>query len=410
MRTARRAAFLPAAAALLTLMAACARHLDDPVGGEVSAPADVSAPTRFDADGRVRLPDEAQGLPDRVLFGVAGLPLPVVLSGTRAYIATHTALLAVDTRSGRTIATIGSADGRTGGWNPAGPPVLVVLDGEPTVVLPLLAGSGTAVELIGVQAATGRRLWSIAVDVDPGAVPAPPADREQWLAVLGVVGLVAVLRVGSTTYGIDLGGRKPVWREAGFTGAAIVGDVVVGWFGAGSTRRAAGLRAADGARRWMDRTPSPELSVTAGGPRFAVLQRQDGKHLRIVDAATGRDEALPAGVAALGSALACRYDGAGTTVCGAFWEHWNAAFDAMSGEWLWEIRAGTKGRTPIRLTAAWRGAVYGTEGGTRPVVLDARTGAVLERAPAAAPYLVNASVGVGPPVLGDGIYAYAVGA
>jgi hypothetical protein len=51
---------------------------------------------------------------------------------------------------------------------------------------------------------------------------------------------------------------------------------------------------------------------------------------------------------------------------------------------------------------------YGTEEGTRPVVLDARTGAVREPAAAAAPYLVNASIGVGPPVLGDGIYAFPV--
>jgi hypothetical protein len=143
-------------------------------------------------------------------------------------------------------------------------------------------------------------------------------------------------------------------------------------------------------RQWADRTPGARLAVTTGGPRFAVLQGQDSKtgdrYLRMVEAATGGTKPLPANVAAvadrsstLGSdAFACRYDGAATTVCGAVWEHWNAGFDATTGQWLWEVPGDTPGRIPIRLTAAWHGAVYGTEGGTRPVVLDARTGTVRE--------------------------------
>jgi hypothetical protein len=432
----RRLVLLPAVA-LLTVVAACARGLGGPgtIAGS-SAPVPKSppapgprsdAPTQFAESGRVRLPEEAEGLPGRVLFGVARLPLPLALVGTTAYVATHAALLAVDLRSGRTVATIEPehTPARTEpGWNPAGPPVLAELDGEPTVVVPLLvnvsvageAGPRTAVELVGVRPGANRRSWSVTVDIGTGAVPERPFD-EQWLAVVGVVGTVAVLRVGRGTYGIDLVRGKQVWRESRFTGAAVVSDVVVGWLADGKAQRPAGLGAVDGRRRWADRTPSTRLSVTSGGPRFAVVQGLGarGRYLRIVEATTGRAEPLPAHVAAVvgessmpdSDVMACRYDGAATTVCGAIWAQWNAGFDAATGQWLWEVRGDTKGRTPIRLTAAWHGAAYGTEEGTRPVVLDARTGAVRRRAAVAAPYVVNASVGVGPPVLGGGMYAFA---
>jgi hypothetical protein len=427
----RRAALLLPVVAALLAATACARNVEDPAGEGRPSPSS-RPPTRFATAGQVRLPQQAEGLPDRVLFGVAHLPLPIALSGTTAYVATHTALLAVDVRSGRTVATIASehtaapGDPRGAGWNPAAPPVLADRDGETTLVVPLLvtvaggdpARSRTAVELIEVKPATNRRQRSVTVDV--GAVPTEPAPDEQWLAVVGVVGTVAVLRVGRVTYGVDLALGAPVWQADGFTGSAVVGDVVVGWFAEGATQRAAGLRVADGARLWAHRVASTRLSVVTGGPAFAVLQGRaaaSGKRfLHVVRATTGAAEPLPANVAAVvdrsstsdSDALSCRYDGAATTVCGAFWDDWNSAFDAASGRWMWEVQTDTPRRTPIRLTAAWHGVAYGTEAGTRPVVLDARTGAVRESAAAAAPFLVNASVGVGPPVLGDGIYAFPV--
>ncbi|GAA3296843.1 PQQ-binding-like beta-propeller repeat protein [Dactylosporangium vinaceum] len=396
------------AVALLVLPAACARIVEPPAGtGQSPSPAPMT---------QVRLPPEAEGLPDRVLFGVANLPLPLVLSGTTAYIATLTSLLAVDVRSGQTLATVAPAHPlgpgpRGPAWNPAAPPILV----KGTVVVPLLA-EGPAVELIQVEAATGRRLASATIAID--AVPQPPTVDKQWLAVAGVAGTVAVLRVNGTTYGVDLARGTTVWREPGFTAAALAGDVIVGWYTeAGAAQRAAGLRAADGARLWTDKTAGRGLSAVTGGPQLAVLQgRADGRYLRVVQAATGRPQPLPANVTAAvakastvdGDAFACRYDGASTTVCGAMWDDWNAAFDATTGRWLWEVRAVTKGRTPIRLTAAWHGLVYGTENGTRPVVLDARTGAVRASAAVAAPYVVDAAAGVGPPIQGDGMYAFSI--
>ncbi len=433
----RRTALLPLLVALLIIPAACAGNLEEPVGvnGSPTRGSGPSAPTRFDTAGQVRLPQEAEGLPSRVLFGVAHQPLPLVLSGTTAYVATHTTLLAVGLRTGRTVAEIGPentavrSDPRDAGWNPAAPPVLADRGGESTLVVPLLVTVGkggpgasrTAVELIEVQPTTNRRMQSVTVEVGADVRPAEPAQDQQWPAVIGVVGSMAVLRVGRITYGVDLARKAPVWQEDGFSGAAIVDDVVVGWFDEGATQRAAGLRAADGSRIWADRAPSTRLSVVAGGPRFAVLQGRAGanggdRYLRLVRAATGRVEPLPANVAAVvagsstldGDAFACRYDGAATTVCGAIWDDWNSAFDAATGRWMWEVRADTSGRTPIRLTAAWHGRVYGTENGTRPVVLDARTGAVREPSAAAAPYVISASFGVGPLVLGDGIYAFPV--
>lgn len=385
-------------------------------------------PARFSEAGRVRLPEEAEGVPGHVLFGVVGVPLPVALVGTTAYVASHRALLAVDVRTGRTVATIGpersvASAGPDRDWNAAGPPVVVELDGAPMVVVPLLisVGGGKAtVDVVGVEPGSHRRVWAVVVDVGGGVVPALGIDNNQWLAVVGVVDGVAVLRVGGVTVGVDLAGRAVVWQQAGFTGSVVVGDVVVGRFAEGGGGRVGALRVADGKRAWADTAVGVRLSVAGAGPRFVVVQGQVGaggeRFLRVVEAATGRVLPVPDNVAAAarragdldGDGFACRYDGAVTTVCGAYWDDWNAGFDAVSGQWLWEIGAGTKGRTPVRLSAAWHGAVYGAENATRPVVLDARTGAVRARDAVAAPYLISGQVGVGPPVLGPGIWVWPV--
>jgi hypothetical protein len=209
----RRTALLPVLATLLIVPAACAGDLEEPVGvnGSPTRGSAPPAPTRFDTAGQARLPKEAEGLPSRVLFGVAHQPLPLVLSGTTAYVATHTTLLAVDLRSGRTVAEIGPehtaarSEHRDAGWNPAAPPVLTDRGGGSTLLVPLLvtAGKGgpgaarTAVELIEVQPATNRRLQSVTVEVGVlavvGVAPGrrrpdrrPPHLRRPGPAVRGV--------------------------------------------------------------------------------------------------------------------------------------------------------------------------------------------------------------------------------
>jgi hypothetical protein len=67
------------------------------------------------------------------------------------------------------------------------------------------------------------------------------------------------------------------------------------------------------------------------------------------------------------------------------------ALDATSGKSPWCLPKG--GRTALKVTSVWDGAVYGTTS-NGPVVLDGRTGRDRQETPGIAPLVADAYAGI----------------
>lgn len=377
---------------------------------EESAPAESSAapeaadaeafdpPMQFDAGAGVPLPEEAAA-GNINMAGNAVQPLPVVLSGTKAFIASADRLQIVDTRTGEALPEITPQSGTPmdpamtvfAGDNPIQAPITVALDGKQLVVVPFLT-TGTAagtqmaptnLEVIAVDAATGEQAFSVVSEL-----PAPGSDPYENAVAKGESGGVVVIDVDNYsgyTVAVDLNTQAVAWEKV-FSTAAVAGDTVVGNVGESEyNRHFGGLAVADGSVRW----DAPEFgyeTLHAAGSKyvygFGGFDYVDGG-LYLVEAATGTIVSLETEERDSGL---CRYDGQTTLVCTDTWG-WLGAVNTETGAWMWEIEPSAE-RASIGITAVWHGAIYGnTDNG--PVVLDAATGADAETAPGVAPQIVD---------------------
>jgi hypothetical protein len=373
-------------------------------------------PTRFDTHSAVTLPKESGG--GRISLGrqVEGA-LPIALYKTAAYVASPDRLQVVNTLTGKVEAvnkpdhepanTPGS--GVFVGEDPTTPPTVVNVGGTALVLVPFVVkvpGQGTtparrAVELVGVDAQSGRKAWSTMLEL------APWANEESTTvtaAAVGTAGNTLVVRVfaisdggSEATYAIDLQTRRIVWKQERFGAYAVTGTAVVGAAtrdSVGTQVKVAAVSVTDGRSLWAAPKDSYELTITPAGPTLVVAKGRDygsGAHfLQLLDAASG---AVKDSGSVDYSAVDCQYDGISVTVCARSDGSFAAAFDARTAKWLWTLPDRRANRIAPRMTAAWHGAVYGTTP-NGPVVLDARTGTDKDTSPGIAPYLVDGQVGI----------------
>ncbi|WP_157974913.1 hypothetical protein [Glycomyces dulcitolivorans] len=386
----------------------------DPTTGEVDAAA-FDPPMRFDTSAGVALPAEASA--GKISLGGNNfLALPVALAGTKAFVASVDRLQIIDTRSGEQFPDItpdsGTAMDPTSaifvGDNPIQAPITVQLDGTDLVVVPFVVygeAEGTEpahqiLELVAVDAASGERAFNVPVEL-----PNLEGTAEyEFAEALGESGGVVVVDVDQKyTVMVDLDARAPAWEEA-FMAEAVVGDTVVGKpLDAAGSLNVDGLRdglaVADGAPTWEGEDFGLR-ELYAAGPKFVAAAGPDSADaggLLWIDAASGAVAGQEAGNWV---GYECAFDHAETVVCFNQSNRWTGAWDAETGERLWEL-ADSDERSGVVFTAAWHGAVYGIG----PVVLDARTGADAETEPGTAPHVVNEYIGIGEKESG-GVAAY----
>lgn len=414
MRSAVGVVFLLVAVAGCDSSPSARGHGPVPTAGSVRASRAYDPPTHFDVARSVGLPPEAGQGKVNLAGDVVGA-LPVTLYRAVAYMAAPDHLQVVDTGSGHVIATIrpsrGTAkpyiSGGLVGDNPAQPPLLATVENKDLVVVPFtvtISGRGTtpshqAVDLVAVDAPTGREVSSALVDLEPSASDLTSVSA----ALVGLDGTTAVLRVttssGSSlpeTYAVDLPSGRTVWKKSGFAAYAVAGSTAVGTVAqdaSGVSNKIAGMRVTDGHPVWTTPSASYEVSVFPGGSSVVVAigrNYADGtRFLQLIDAKSGAVK--DSGNGDYGGA-SCSYDGAAVTVCAR--NGWAAAFDATSLKWLWSLPDTKANRVAPSVTSAWHGAVYGTTD-NGPVILDARTGQDRATAPGAAPYVVDGNVGIG---------------
>jgi hypothetical protein len=382
-------------------------------------------PRTFDVTAGVALPESA-AYSKINLGGQRVSPLPILLDGTRAYVAAVDRMELVDLDSGTITATIGpthkpalsAADSPFVGANPAVPPVLADLDGQRRAVVAFATtapGQGTTpsrpvLEVVTVDTSTGAAAER--VELDPGKVETY-TDRDHP-KVLGAHAGTVIVQVGADTVAVDLRSRRETWRRANFTAGAVAGDTVVGadaktmFDDYTKTVTVRGLAADSGKQRWQA-GPYRSAAVTAGSPKVVTVTGTgpDAKHFfRLLDAVGGKVLDTSVATGDSGYQIECMYDGATVTVCQTDQpDRWAGAFDD-NGTWLWELPDKNSNRVAPTVTAAWHGAVYGSTA-NGPLVLDARTGADRETRPGVTAWLVNEYVAVASPPDGSGgVHAY----
>ncbi|MER6445501.1 PQQ-binding-like beta-propeller repeat protein [Streptomyces venezuelae] len=350
--------------------------------------------------------------------------LPVGLYETMAFVATTDRLLVFDTTNQETRETIRPEGGEPistltrGERNRAAPPV-VTEGASPLVLAPFLirqAGVGTqaardSAELVATDAKTGKVAWRLSLPLPDWAKGAPEPLTASVVGAAGNVAVVTLAHKGtvftnaSTTYAIDLTGRRVLWSQETFRAATIAGGVVVGEkkkTASDDYSTSAGYDLTTGAERWQGQEHI-NLELRPAGPNLLHLYARDRGDYRIVyrrflDARTGevRQNDVPA-------ASRCRQDGASVVVC------WGrdqvVGVDATTGAPLWQLPDEKAGRIAPQVTTVWHGRVYAkTANGT--VALDSRTGADLPTPPVIAPDLLNAFTGIAISNSGDDMTAY----
>lgn len=365
---------------------------------EVSAEA-FDPPMQFDTGAGVPLPEEA-GAGNINMAGSAVKPLPVVLSGTKAFIAVANELQIVDTSTAEVLPAIAPQSGTPmdpaltvfAGDNPIQAPIVVDVGGKELVVVPFLTtgeAAGTAVarqslEVIAVDPASGEQAFSVVHELPL----AEDGSTYENAVAKGATDGVAVIDLDiytGYTVAVDLNKQAVAW-ESVFSTSAVAGDTVVGNPGERElNRHFGGLSIVDGSVKWDD----PDFGYESVGPAgskyvygFGGWDHIDGG-LYLVEAATGKVTSLKAEEQDSGS---CRFDGQTTLVCNDAWG-WLGAVNTETGQFVWEQEPSAE-RASVGITAVFHGAIYGsTENG--PVVLDALTGADAETAPGVAPWVVN---------------------
>jgi hypothetical protein len=371
-----------------------------------AAPEEIDAeafdpPMQFDTGASVPLPEEASA-GNINLAGNAVSPLPTLLAGTKAFIASANQLQIIDTRTAEALPAITPQSGTPmdpaltvfAGDNPIQAPIAVELGGKQLVIVPFLTmgtAEGTAVahqslEVIAVDVATGEQAFSVVTELP---VAGDDVDGQYANAVAkGESGGIAVIDLDvypAYTVAVDLNAQAVAWQTV-FATEAVAGDTVVGFPGERDyNRHHGGLSITDGSVVWDE----PDFGYESLGPAgskylygFGGFDHVDGG-LYLVEAATGKVTSLETEERDSGL---CRFDGQTTLVCTDTWG-WLGAVNTETGEWLWEFDPSPE-RASIGITAVWHGAIYGNTA-NGPVVLDALTGADAETAPGVAPYVVN---------------------
>ncbi|SCL22177.1 PQQ-like domain-containing protein [Micromonospora nigra] len=276
-------------------------------------------------------------------------------------------------------------------------PMIAEVDGKPTAFLTyrvVIEGSGTisdrtVMRVASFSLADGAVGWQ--TDVDDERIPSDSG--------LGVDKVVAANsdHVVVSTDSHDTGGLgsdfttvldartgKIRWSNPAFQARALDGDTVAGMrstdYRAKAERATIGLAASDGAQRWIHENTRPSGVLGSGQLGGGLMQvypvrgNSEGRPAGLIEIKTGREVIRfePAGTAT------CRYDGEAVVVCaqhgGRSGETGSmAAYDATSYKLLWQLPDKAAGREAPKLSAARRGAIYGSTS-NGPIILDARTG------------------------------------
>lgn len=376
---------------------------DNPAPAARPAPKVFDPPKQFDQAGAVPLPQAA--------FEVDGRDRAVALQGTTAYLMTEDALVVVDTRTGRQLATIRPHHqpqpvNKSGG-PVAGAPVITTVQGTTLALATFVVnvpGHGTtpghkAVELLAVDTATHKLAWRM-------TMRQAESFRPQLAQVVGVQGTTAIVNVappgtapdsGSTIHAVDLSTRTVRWSHDKAQAKALAGNRVIGTVPAGGTleQQLTAWTVSDGRPQWKTVT-GRNLRVQTGGPSLLAVSGTDygtsKPFFALVDPANGTTLDRSDGS---GATAHCTFDQVAILVCsrggGIGATRQVFAIDVNTRKMLWQLPAA--GRIPPRVTTAWHGAVYGsTDSG--PVVLDARTGQDRNAQPGAAPVAVNGVTGI----------------
>jgi outer membrane protein assembly factor BamB len=355
----------------------------------------------------------------------------VSLLDTTAFVASQTAVQAIDLRTGAVTATIRPA-GPPGasasskpprsasrfGRNtvPGSAPVVGTLNGRTVILVAYLearaargpGASSLALEIDVIDPRSQRRVQAVRVPASgqPEGRGGRVASVQGAVQVVGISGRTVVItrrRAYATpiTVAVGLGQKKKLWSTTRLTPAAVSGQILLAARAVPRTgkTRLVGVDVASGATRWRgDRTLTGPPPVGGAGPGLVLiagtLYANQDSFLSLLDVATGkhRDILEPSGGT---PAYTCRYDLAHTSVCTTPSGRQVLAVDAGSGKVLWGIgRHGHNRRVVPQVTAAYHGAVYATTP-VGPVVLDARSGRRRNDHPGIAPVLVNSYAGIG---------------
>lgn len=295
---------------------------------------------------------------------------------------------------------------RSDSGKPALAPLQTTVAGRDLVVIPFavqIPGRGTtpphiSVDVVSVDASTGRQVSSALVDLDSEVTDLRYFD----VVPVGISGQTVILRVTSMyyttviqTYAVDLLSGRTLWRNGNFAVQAVVGSTAVGTTtpnGSGPYS-VAGVNVMDGKTVWTGSDSALlDASIFPAGPSNVVTFTSEGPGgytMQVIQADTGAVKADQKGDF---NRAGCYYDGRATVVCAGY--RWTAAFDATTLEPLWSLPDTGTNRIAPTVTAVWHGIVYGTTD-NGPVALDARTGQDKPNSPGASPYIVDSYVGVG---------------
>ncbi|MFG2287509.1 PQQ-binding-like beta-propeller repeat protein [Streptomyces sp. NPDC048595] len=399
-----------ALSAALVLMAGCSGTAERGADHQPKTPRSkkpaAGAPSGTSYDPPQKFAEQGAALPQAAagdsisLGGTIRKPPPLVLHGTRAYVAAADSLQAVDTGTGKATSTVRPRHKSVADKDTAPAAPVLTQDGR-HVLTPFLVefpGKGTTpsragVELDAVDTTTGKASWTLDLDDLPSWAGQPATQ----VRVVGTTQRNAVISVTNgehgATYAVDLAGGTSTWHNDKVAAAAVIGDTAVAVTSKDGVRqRVVGLDInQDGRQKWS-KLDGYELTVRPAGPYLVAIIGIDynsGDSIGVLLKPVGSKAADLAGDV---SGLTCHYDDARITVCQTE-ELRTLAFDAATGKELWSLPDKGGNRVAPTVTAAWHGVVYGTTS-NGPVALDAKTGADRSVSPGAAPVAVNEYTGV----------------
>ncbi|MEV0646240.1 hypothetical protein AB0I28_13345 [Phytomonospora sp. NPDC050363] len=357
-------------------------------------------------------------MPEEVMAAHPGSPngiessFPVALRGPITYALSTLALTIIDSRTGGTLATISPENGigvelrEHMALNRPIAPILMNLDGKDVVLAPFLVDKpvtgtqrgGHLVELLTIDAQSHAVVGRAVVDM-------PAASFEASRLSFRLVGAAKERAVLALTVHdalevavIDLRSQKETWRRTGFDAITVASDAVVGRVAVPDAALPeygqAGLAIADGKVLWNLRDSSFAWApIVPAGPHLFALEKGSGwgqySSFELYDAATGEMRNDVTGTPVYDS---CLYDDLSIVVCHLA-DRAVGAFEATTGESLWDFDDSDASRIAPQVTATWHGAVYGHTG-DQGVILDARTGADWVTDILFAPYALNGHVAI----------------
>jgi hypothetical protein len=337
-------------------------------------------PTRFDA-----VPALALGIQDHAE--------DVLLHGTNAFLATRVDVQTFDlTTQGAPQSirperpTVGADHEESGLEDIRHPPVLAEVAGRQVVVVPYtvtIPARGTTreapgLDLVLIDAQTRQQLPTMTVDFADSDVR---GTSGLWaVSVAGVRGSTIVMHVGGgPSMAVDLATRTVLWKSTKVLVQALLGETVLA-----ATREneleVLGLGLANGVTRWSVLKESFDLSISAIGPKLAVVVGSDyssgDPFTKIIDADGKLSDLKKVAPERKQGEVTCRYDEVSVAVCTyqrPSQPQYLAAYDSASGRELWRLPDEASRRVAPTVTVVRHGVVYGhTE--TSPVLLDAGTG------------------------------------